>query len=77
VANSGTLAVPHSTIVGNSAVYSDNVTSRGGGVAPYGICTVTGSTISDNVAFRGGGVAHFGGIVTVLNSTISGECSRG
>ncbi len=66
IANTGTLTVTNSTIVGNSAA------DFGGGINNLGTLTVTNSTISGNDAAVGGGISN-GGRLTVTNSTIVGN----
>jgi hypothetical protein len=71
--NSGTLTVVNSTISGNSSDFT------GGGIATDGRTTVSGSTFMDNSAgvmaeTGGGGILNGrGGVLTVVNSTFSGN----
>ena len=71
-ANDGTLTLDRVHITGNSAV------ERGGGVyfAGHGTFSITNSTLSNNNAFTGGGFEIEGYLLTVVNSTISGNMAR-
>ena len=76
----GALNIAYSTIVGNSAIGSDNTRGNcggGGGIQNFGTVTITHSTISNNEAtsyaggnFGGGGVSQWG-TMTITHSTIS------
>lgn len=68
--NGGTTTIRDSTFTINSA-------SGSGGAIAVACCTATlnliNSVISDNTADIAGGIANSGGIVTITNSTISGN----
>jgi len=69
ILNIGTLVVTDSTIGGNHAI-------SGGGLDNRGTATVSRSTLSNNSALNGGGIFNeFGGILTITNSTISGNAA--
>ncbi|WP_298908852.1 choice-of-anchor Q domain-containing protein [uncultured Nostoc sp.] len=66
--NTGSLTVSNSTISENISYF------RGSGIYNTGTLKVSNSTISDNTAsFYAGGIYNDGGILTVSNSTISGN----
>ncbi len=72
IANLGTLTVVDSTLSRNSA------TGAGGAIDNQGTATIAGSTLSDNFADIQGGALYNswqGGVVTIRNSTISGNHS--
>lgn len=71
-ADDGTLTLDSVHITGNSAV------ERGGGVyfAGHGTFSIINSTFSNNNAFTGGGFEIEGYLLTVVNSTISGNMAR-
>ena len=69
--NGGTLTVSNSTLSGNTAY-----DSPGGGISSFGTLTVSNSTLFDNHAYSssgGGGIYIYSGMVTVSNSTLSGN----
>jgi CSLREA domain-containing protein len=66
VANTGTLTLTNSTIVGSHAQF-------GGGIANLGTLTIANSTFYGNGASYGGGAYNEGGTLTILNSTFSGN----
>ena len=70
IRNSGTLAITHATVSGNSA--SDS----GGGITNSGTLTITHSTVSGNLAneFGGGGIDNSGAL-TITHGTVSGNSS--
>jgi hypothetical protein len=70
VENIGTLTVTNSTFSSNSA-------NQGGGIANFGALTVSNSTFSDNFAGGGGGILNEGGMLSVANSTFSGNSGAG
>jgi hypothetical protein len=79
----GTLTVINSLLLGNTAVSSSGV-SQGGGITNEGMLTVVGSTFSQNTAVSSSGLATSGGIfnyntgmMTINNSTFSGNSSSG
>jgi hypothetical protein len=68
----GTLNVTSSTISGNFSA------DDGGGISSSGNTTVVGSTLSGNTAgSAGGGIRHAGGTLTIADSHISGNSTRG
>jgi hypothetical protein len=78
----GTLSIRNSTISGNAALADCTVyvcfPGRGGGVYNRsGTLIVTHSTIAGNSSDHGSGVAVYGGTVTVIDSTISGNTGGG
>ena len=66
--NNGSLTITNSTLTLNAgALY-------GGGISNFGSLAITNSTLSYNSANNGGGIGNFGGgLVTVTNSTLSGN----
>jgi hypothetical protein len=64
IANTGTLMLYGSRIIGNVAF------DQGGGIANTGTLTITNSTVSDNTSRLGGGIANLG-ILTLTNGTFS------
>lgn len=74
VNNGASLTLTESTASNNQAAPATHGT--GGGLYARGDATITRSTFSTNQADSGGGLAIFGGILTVENSTISGNRAR-
>ena len=68
--SNGNLTVTNSTI-------SRNASFEGGGVFNTGTLAVTNSTLYDNTAYIGGGISNSQGILTVSNSTLSGNSASG
>jgi CSLREA domain-containing protein len=64
IANTGTLTLYGSRIIGNVAF------DQGGGIANTGTLTITNSTVSDNTSRLGGGIANLG-MLTLTNNTFS------
>ena len=83
--NAGTLTVSGSTLSGNSAAGSGNVSGDGGAIYNAGTLTVSGSTLSGNSATGspsfgptgiGGGIYN-AGTLTVSGSILSGNSAGG
>lgn len=66
--NDGEMEIETSTIDGNSAA------NGGGGIKNFGVLEVSKSTISNNT---GGGIRHGGSLLTLTNTTVSGNVSDG
>ena len=65
----GSMTISYSTIIGNNARIGN-----GGGVISDGTLNVDHSSILSNAsAFQGGGLRSFGGTVTVVDTTLSGN----
>jgi hypothetical protein len=75
----GTLTISRSIIDGNSATYSGGGIEVFGGYPPRVTVAITNSTISNNVAgcCGGGGLYLFAAILTMTNSTMSGNQTGG
>ncbi|MGB8982607.1 MAG: choice-of-anchor Q domain-containing protein [Anaerolineales bacterium] len=77
ITNQGTLSLNHSTIRNNST------SADGGGIYSIGNLTINNVTISSNVAgsmgfgYTGGGIYQGGGSLTVQNSTLVNNVSKG
>lgn len=69
---SGTMTLDASTVSGNTAV-------AGGGIDNRGAMALTRSTVNANgaLAGSGGGIMHEGGVLTLTNSTVSGNTAAG
>jgi hypothetical protein len=65
------VSAKYSSIIGNEAVYGD-----GGGISARGGATLFASTLADNLAGRGGGLQADGKLISVLDSTISGNVAH-
>ncbi len=68
VNNKGTLALVNCTVSENSTRASGSA----GGLATYGMATLTGCTISGNSAWSGGGLGNWG-VTTLTNCTVAGN----
>ena len=75
ISANGIMTISGSTISNNSS------TASGGGIANYGDLTLIDSAISNNSATGtnsyGGGIFNFGDMLTIINSTISGNSANG
>jgi hypothetical protein len=65
IANSGTLTLKNSIVIGNTS-------NSGGGIYNGGTLTLNNSTVSDNTSNFGGGIDNLG-TLTLNNSTVSGN----
>jgi hypothetical protein len=65
IANSGTLTLKNSIVIGNTS-------NSSGGIYNDGTLTLNNSTVSDNASNFGGGIENFG-TLTLNNSTVSGN----
>jgi hypothetical protein len=72
---SGTMLLLDTIIIGNTCAGSMIVGDGyyGGGISNYGVLNITNTTISANSASSGGGVYNYGEMLTIVNSTISGN----
>ena len=76
ITNSGTLTITSSTISGNATGTNGIVVAGGAGIFNSGTLTITDSTVSENGDFSGnggGGIHNDGGLVTLTNSSVSGN----
>ena len=64
VHNEDQMSIAGSIFTGNSSSHN------GGGIATFGVLTVTNSTLSNNSAFLGGGIVNLGNL-TITNTNIS------
>ena len=72
IASSGILAMTNSTIVDNEAI------GWGGGLEVSGASLMVGCTVSGNYAtYTGGGIFNEGGLLSLLNCTVSGNVAFG
>jgi len=76
--NSGTMTLTNTTISGNAEVVTPSGESGGGGgIFNQGTMTLIGTTVSGNTTNgyggRGGGISNLDQMLTLINSTISGN----
>lgn len=70
----GSVTITSSSFLANKSIYSDSSGGFGGAISNYGGIAIERTTISGNAATRdGGGLDNTGGIVTIVESTISGN----
>jgi uncharacterized repeat protein (TIGR01451 family) len=69
IANLGDWALAHLTM--SNCTIGDNSAGSGGGIENGGYATLTGCTISCNSAGSGGGIDNNGGILTLVDTTVS------
>jgi hypothetical protein len=81
ISNSGTLTITSSTISGNATGTNGIFVAGGAGIFNSGTLTITDSTVSENGDLSdngGGGIHNDGGLVTLTNSSVSGnEAQKG
>ncbi len=83
IASQGGLAVMNSTISGNIAGNSENLSSCGGGIYSSGTLTVVNSTVTGNTVSQtgggtqAGGILRAGGAATVRNSIVAANVNNG
>jgi hypothetical protein len=81
ISNSGTLTITSSTISGNATGTNGLFVAGGAGIFNSGTLTITESTVSENGDLSdngGGGIHNDGGLVTLTNSSVSGnEAQKG
>lgn len=76
LANTGLIGggiINHGTLSITNSNFSQNNATNGAALTNWGTATLTGSTISDNQAQAGAGIDQSGGILTVVDSTFSGN----
>ncbi|MFL6275670.1 MAG: HYR domain-containing protein [Blastocatellia bacterium] len=70
ILNNGSLTLTNVVLSGNSAL-------QGGGIANNGSLMIDNTTLSGNSAIQGSGLYNSVGMVTITNSTLSGNFPRG